>query len=162
MAFCVKCGTKMPDGAVFCPACGAPQQAQQVAATSPKNHRDLATALVLVGGVLGIVFALASLVMIPFMAGLMSYGWGMMGRYGGFGMMGYPRFGMFLGGMVVLWTGVGLVGAVLAIYSGLRLRQSYTKSTATIGIIGGVLLLVTFSWLPGLIVLAGSILAYIE
>ncbi len=163
MAFCVKCGAKMPDGATFCPSCGASQQqAQQVAAPQTRGHRELATALVLIGGVLGLVFALLSLVMISLFAGVVNFGLGFMGQYGGFGMMGFPRFGMFVGAMMLLWSGVGIVGALLAIYGGLKLRQDYGKGAATMGIIGGVLLLITFSWLPGLIVLAGSILAYVE
>jgi len=160
LAFCLKCGMKLPEGAAFCPSCGVPQQ--MVATSRAKDHSDLATALVLIGGVLGLLFALFSLVVIPFFARMMGYGLGMMGQYGGFGMMGYPRFGMLVGGMMMLWSGVGLVGALLAIYSGVKLRQTYAKSAATVGIVGGVLLLMTFSWLPGLIVLAGSILAYVE
>jgi len=34
MAFCAKCGNELPGGATFCPACGAPVQAQ-AAAPSP-------------------------------------------------------------------------------------------------------------------------------
>jgi hypothetical protein len=95
----------------------------------------------------------------------MNFAGGMMRGYGAFGMMGVPQFGMLFGvslAMVMLWFGVGFVGALLAIYSGVKLHQNYSKNCATIGIIGGVLLLITFSWLPGLIVLAAGFLAYAE
>ena len=93
---------------------------------------------------------------------MMIFGQRMMAEYGGFGVMGYPRFDPLFGGLMLLWSGAGLVGALLAVFSGVKLRRDYAKGSAIIGIIGGVLLLVTFSWLPGLIVLAGSILAYID
>jgi hypothetical protein len=122
----------------------------------------LASALVVIGGVLGLVFALVSLLVIPFFAGMMIFGQRLMAEYGGFGMIGYPRFGVLFGGLMFVWSGVGLAGALLATYSGFKLRRYYARGAAIIGIIGGVLLLVTFSWLPALMVLAGSILAYVE
>ncbi len=106
-----------------------------------------------------------SLAIISFFAGTMDFAGGMMRRYGAIGMMGIPQFGMLFGvslGLVMLWFGVGFVGALLAIFSGLKLHQNYSKNWAAMGIIGGVLLLITFSWIPGLIVLAGGILAYTE
>jgi len=160
LAFCVRCGAELPEGAVFCPACGATRQTQQATAGQPKTRLDLASALVIIGGILGLVFALVSMFMIQFFAGMMDFGFGMMGRRGGFWMMGYPQFGVFFSGIMLLWSALALVGAILAIYSGFKLRQN--KGSAIIGIIGGVLLLVTFSWIPGLLVLAGAILAYVE
>jgi hypothetical protein len=122
---------------------------------------------VLVGGTLGLGSSLFALMMIPFFAGTVNYdwmirGWSMMGRYGGYGMMGYPRLDLFFGGVMLLWTVFGLIGSIIALYSGLKLRSNYGKVSAAIGIIGGGLLLVAFSWLPALIVLAGSIMAYVE
>jgi hypothetical protein len=61
-----------------------------------------------------------------------------------------------------VWSLVALLGALLSIYSGLSLRRKYAKNITIIGIVGGVLLLVAFSWFPGLLVLAGAILAYVE
>lgn len=165
MPFCINCGAKLSEGARFCSSCGVSQQAGLVAVAQPKGHRSLAIALVLIGGVLGLVFALFSLAIISFFAGTMDFAGGMMRRYGAIGMMGIPQFGMLFGvslGLVMLWFGVGFVGALLAIFSGLKLHQNYSKNWATMGIIGGVLLLITFSWIPGLIVLAGGILAYTE
>jgi len=51
---------------------------------------------------------------------------------------------------------------LLSIFCGLKLRQEHTKNVSFIGSIGGVFLLLTFSWLPGLMVLAGSVLLYFE
>ncbi len=34
MAFCAKCGKEIPEGAAFCPSCGAPAQATAAAATA--------------------------------------------------------------------------------------------------------------------------------
>lgn len=92
---------------------------------------------------------------------MMNYGLGMMGRYdaGAFRMIGFPQV---FGGIILGWIVVAFVGSLLAIYSGFKLRQDYAKNTAILGIVGGVLLLITFSWFPGLVVLAGSILAYTE
>ena len=131
------------------------------------SHRELAMVLILIGGVLGLVFALVSLAMVPFMAGMLGYGYGMMWQYGGimdrYGMFGYPRFGLeIMAGVMFVWSLLALVGALLSIYSGLGLRRKYANNIAFIGIVGGVLLLVTFSWLPSLLVLAGSILAYFD
>jgi uncharacterized membrane protein len=41
MAFCNKCGAQIEDGATFCPACGAPQNAAQAApapVADPSDH----------------------------------------------------------------------------------------------------------------------------
>jgi len=108
-----------------------------------------------------------SLLMAPFVAGILGLGYGMIWRYGGmmnrYGMFGYPLFGMSIfAGVMFFWSLLELAGALLATYCGLRLRSGYAKNTAAIGIIGGVILLVTFSWLPGLLVLVGSVLAYAE
>jgi len=119
----------------------------------------------LIGGILGLVFAVVSLAMVPFMAGILGYGYGMVWQFGGFidryGMFGYPRVGIeIMTGVMFLWSLLALVGAFLSIYSAVRLGRERTRNIAFIGIVGGVLLLVTYSWVPSLMVLAGSILAY--
>jgi len=131
------------------------------------SHRKLASVLILIGGLLGLVFGVVSLAMVPFMAGILGYGYGMVWQFGGFidryGMFGYPRVGMgIMTGMMFLWSLLALVGAFLSIYSALRLGRERTRNIAFIGIVGGVLLLVTYSWVPSLMVLAGSILAYFD
>jgi len=131
------------------------------------SHKQLAVVLILIGGVLGLLFAMLSLAMVPFMGGMLGYGYRMMWQYGGimgrYGMFGYPRLGLeFMTGVMFVWSLVALLGALLSIYSGLKLRRKYAKNIALIGIVGGVLFLVAFSWFPGLLVLAGAILAYVE
>ena len=56
----------------------------------------------------------------------------------------------------------GLVGSVLSIYCGLKLRKKWGRNVAFIGLVGGFILLLTFSWLSSLLVLGGAILGYIE
>jgi hypothetical protein len=164
---CVKCGAKLPKYAAYCSTCGASQETRQAVVATTQNHRDLSIILVLAGGTLGSAFSLFALMMIPFFASTVNYdwmihGWSMMGRYSGYGMMGYPRLGLYFGGVMLLWALFGLIGGILALYSGLKLRSDYGKVSAAVGIIGSILLLITFSWLPGLIALAGSIIAYVE
>jgi hypothetical protein len=116
---------------------------------------------------LGLVFSFLSLVMVPAFVGVMNYDWmtnglGVLGRYGGYGMIGYPRISVFFGGVMLLWVLLGLAGSILAIYGGLKLTSDFSRASATIAIIGGALLLITFSWLPAVVVLAGSVLAYVR
>jgi hypothetical protein len=125
-------------------------------------------ALILLGGILGAVVAFVSFSMNPFMVGVLGYGYGVMWEYGGFmmgryGMFGYPQFesGMMPTVMAV-WSLMGLVGASLSMLCGLKLRQAHSKNVALIGSLGGVLLLLTFSWIPGLMVLAGCVMVYFD
>jgi predicted nucleic acid-binding Zn ribbon protein len=166
LSHCAKCGATLPEDAAYCPCCGASQEAQQVAVSQPQSHRNLSMILVLAGGILGLAFSIFSLAMVPLFVGIMNYHWmtnglGVLGRYGGYGMMGYPRIGVFFGGVMLLWILLGVTGSILTIYSGLKLGSDFSKASATIAIIGGALLLIAFSWLPALIVLAGSVLAYV-
>jgi hypothetical protein len=129
--------------------------------------KDLGTVLMLIGGIVGLIFASVSLAMVPFMARWMGYGYAMVWQYGGimvrYAMFGYPDFGLdMMSGVMFVWSLLGLAGALLSIYCGLKLRQRHVKKIAVIGIIGGIILLLTFSWLPAFSVLAGSIMMYIE
>ena len=132
------------------------------------SYTRLAEVLILLGGILGLVIALVSLTMVPFMAGVLGYSYGIMWQFGGmmmgtYGIFGYPQFGLaVMSGVMVVWSLLGLAGALLSIFCGLKLRQEHTKNVSFIGSIGGVFLLLTFSWLPGLMVLAGSVLLYFE
>ena len=115
---------------------------------------------------MGLVFAVCSLAMIPFMAGILYYGFGMIWQYGEmmgkYGMFGYPQVDLGIIAVVMLaWTMIMFVGAILSIYCSVRLRQDYAKNVAFFGIVGGILLLLTFSWLPALLVLVGSTIAYV-
>jgi hypothetical protein len=129
--------------------------------------KDLGIVLVLIGGIVGLIFASVSLAMVPFMASWMGYGYAIVWQYGGmmvrYAMFGYPDFGHeMMSSVMFVWSVLGLAGALLSIYCGLKLRQGYLWRIAVIGIMGGTLLLFTFSWLPGLSVLAGSVIACIE
>ena len=129
--------------------------------------KDLGVVLVLTGGIIGLIFAFLSLAMVPFMVGWMGYNYAIVWQYGGmmvrYAMFGYPDFGHeMMGSVMFVWSMLGLAGALLSIYCGLRLRQRYLWRVALIGIMGAFLLLLTFSWLPGLSVLAGSIITCIE
>jgi hypothetical protein len=123
--------------------------------------------MILLGGILGLVIALVSFSMVPFMAAVLGYGYGVMWEYGElmgrYGMFGYPQFELgMMPTVMVVWSLIGLVGASLSVLCGLKLRQDHNKNVALIGSIGSVLLLLTFSWLPGLMVLAGSVMVYFE
>jgi len=132
------------------------------------SYTRIAEVLILLGGILGLVIALVSLTMAPFMAGVLGYGYGIMWQFGGmmmgtYGIFGYPQFGLaVMSSVMVVWSLLGLTGAFFSIFCGLKLRKEHTKNVSFIGSIGGVFLLLTFSWLPGLMVLAGSVLLYFE
>lgn len=131
------------------------------------RHKDLASTLILLGGSLGFIFVLISLLMALFMAGMISYGYGTVLRYGvlisAFGMFGYPEFEpAYLTAVMAVWSLIGLVGTLLSIYCGIRLRKNEGGNVAFLGLVGGVLLLMAFSWLSSLLVLVGSILTYVE
>lgn len=105
--------------------------------------------------------------MVPVMAGMITYGYGTVWRYSAimstYGMFGYPEFEpVYLTTVMSMWNLVGLVGTLLSIYCGIKLRKKWVRNVTFIGLVGGVLLLLTFSWLSSLLVLTGSILACIE
>ena len=129
--------------------------------------RRVALILILIGGITGLLFAIVSLAMVPFMAGILGNDYGTIWQYGGlldrYGMVGYPQVGLeIVAEVMFLWSLIALVGGFLSVYSALRLARKFATDFAFIGIVGGVLLLVTFSWLPSLLVLAGSVLAYFD
>jgi len=131
------------------------------------SRYELAKVLILLGGLLGFIIALVSLIMLPLMAGILGYGYGIVWEYGGMMMgrymFGYPQFGLaMMPTVMAVWGLIGVIGALLSTLCGLKLRNEHSKNVALIGSIGGVLLLLTFSWLPGLMVLVGSILIYFE
>lgn len=120
------------------------------------------------GGILGLVISLISLSMVPFMASLLGYGYGVIWQYGGmmmgkYDLFGYPQFGLdIMPSVMTIWSLLGLVGGSLSVFCGLRMRRSHTSNMIFICAIGGVLLLLSFSWLPSLMVLAGSLLLHFE
>ena len=106
--------------------------------------------------------------MVPFMASLLGYGYGVIWHYGGmimgkYGLFGYPQFGLdIMPSVMTVWSLLGLVGGSLSVFCGLRLRRRHASNMIFICAIGGVLLLVSFSWLASLMVLAGSLLLNFE
>jgi hypothetical protein len=132
------------------------------------SYHRFAGVLILLGGILGLMIAAISLTMVPFMSGILGDGYGVMWQYGGimmgrYGLFGYPQFGLaIMPSVMAIWSFLGLVGALLSITCGLKLRRGCTRNVIFIGAIGGVLLLLSFSWLPGLMVLAGSVPVYFE
>lgn len=122
----------------------------------------------MVGGILGVLISVISLTLVPFMVGLLGYGYGVVWQYGGimmnkYYMFGYPQVGLdMMPSVMVLWSLLGLVGGVSSVFSALRLRRHYNSNTIFVGAIGGMLLLLSFSWLSSLMVLTGSLLLYFE
>jgi hypothetical protein len=106
--------------------------------------------------------------MVPFMANLLGYGYGVMWQFGGmmmdkYDLFGYPQFGLdMMPNVMTVWSLLGLVGGSLSIFCGLRLRRHPTRNMIFICAIGGVLLLLSFCWLPSLMVLVGSLLFHFE
>ena len=130
-------------------------------------HKDLAIFLILIGGILGLLFALVALALVLFIVGIVSYGYLMVSQYGvlmaRYGMFGYPEFGSSLMTEVMfVWGLLGLVGSVLSVYCGLALRRRWSRNVVFAGLVGGFILLLAFSWLSSLLVLGGAILGYIE
>jgi hypothetical protein len=104
--------------------------------------------------------------MIPSMMGMLGYEFEITWQYGEmmgkYGMFGYPQVDPEIIALIMLvWTMIMLVGATLSIYCGFRLRQDNAKNVGFFGLVGGLLLLLTFSWLPALLVLVGSALIYV-
>ena len=122
----------------------------------------------MLGGTLGLVISIISLTMVPFMADLLGYGYGVMWRYGGmmmsnYDLFGYPQFGLVLmPSVMVVWGLLGLFGGSLSVFCSLKLRRRLTSNLIFVSAIGGILLLLSFSWLPSLMVLAGSLLLHFE
>jgi hypothetical protein len=84
--------------------------------------------------------------------------WGyarLMERYG---MIGYPNLGLDLQSIMVVWSLMSLAGGCLASYAGLRAFRGCTGTGKVVASSGGVLLLLTFSWIPALTVMAGCLM----
>ena len=130
------------------------------------GYQRFAKVLVLFGGILGLVISVISLSMVPFLAGPLGYSYGAIWQYGGmmmgeYDLFGYPQFGLNMMSIVMtVWSFLGLIGGSLSVFSGLKLRRDYTHNMTFISAIGAALLLLSFSWLPGLMVLVGSLLLH--
>ena len=123
--------------------------------------RLLMTVMIILGGVLGLFFGMISFLSTSLMANIMSYGYATVWQYasmlGQLGMIGYPGLGVALHQIMVLWSILSLTGAILATYGGIRLARTLDPTAISLSFLGGILLLLAFSWLPAIIVIASSI-----
>ncbi|MCW3974662.1 MAG: zinc ribbon domain-containing protein [Candidatus Bathyarchaeota archaeon] len=158
MAFCIKCGKEIPEGAEFCPNCGT-----QIASTekSEKNeYLGIGGTLILIGGILAIIFSFFSIIGATYMSywGGMMGGWSrmphMMGRWGMPMIFGDWILGLAIGAIISIILGI------LAIYVYGKIRAGEVRSGGTIAIVIGIIMLVTMNWLPGFVTLIGGILCY--
>jgi len=72
MTFCMKWGAEIPEGAAFCPKCGA--QVSAKASVEKKDYSGTGGMLILIGGILSIIFSIIPILMGGF--------WGMFGIAG--------------------------------------------------------------------------------
>jgi len=154
MAFCVKCGAEIPEGAAFCPKCGTPVGA--AARVEKRDHSGIGGTLILVGGILALIFSIAPFIFM-----------GMWGRWtgwmGGMGpWMGNMPFNIarWMMGFIIAGAIISAVLGIVAIYAYQKVRAGKIKSGGTIAVVIGVLMLVTMNWVTGIITLVGGILCY--
>lgn len=150
MRFCAKCGEELPEGAEFCPKCGA-----RVAALVKAERKDYSGAggvLILIGGVLAIAFSIFFLTFTPFWRMMM----GMRGIWGGWPFP-WARFAVTFMAVRAL---VSIILGAVAIYAYNKARKGEFKGGGLIAIVTAVIMLITMSWLPGILTLIGGILCY--
>jgi hypothetical protein len=157
MAFCAKCGAKIPEGAGFCPQCGT--QVGVLGKPEKQDYSQVGGTLVLVGGILGVVSSVLPLAIIPLVSGMMR-GWMQIFRM--WGMQGVPFWPVleWVGWFTVARAAVGVVLGIIAIYAYTRIRAGQIKTGGTIATILGAIMLLTMGWLSGIITLVGGILCY--
>lgn len=118
----------------------------------------LAVTFVVVGGVLGFFFGAISFLSAPMMGNALGPGYvavlrfaSLLGRYG---LIGYPDLGLGLNQIMTFWSLVSLLGASLALFGGFTIARPLKSHAVLVALFGGILLLLTFSWLPALLVIA--------
>lgn len=151
MPFCAKCGEELPEGAEFCPKCGA--RVSALIKAERKDYSGAGSALILIGGVLAIILSLFFLTVMPFWGAMMR----MHGMWGGWPFPWAARFAitfMAVGALVSI-----ILGAV-AIYAYKKVRDGEPKGGGLMAIVTAVIMLVTMSWLPGILTLIGGVLCY--
>lgn len=126
------------------------------------SSRKIALQLIVLGGVIGLILAVISILSVSLMADVLGYGYVSVWQYaalmGRFGMIGYPEFGGDLNEIMLSWGIMSMVGALLAIYGGFRAVRSATRNSHLLAMIGGVLLLMSFSWIPAFMVIVGCLI----
>jgi len=109
----------------------------------------------LAGGLLAIVSSLLRLAYMPLIRGILSA----VARTSG-----VPFFvlGMWdwIMGLVLVGAVISVVLGILTVYAFMRVRKGDVKIGGTIGIVAGVILLVTGGALSGIIAIIGGILCY--
>ncbi|HXY82934.1 MAG TPA: hypothetical protein VEH56_04375 [Candidatus Saccharimonadales bacterium] len=120
-------------------------------------HRSAVT-LVIVGGVLGFFFGAISFLSAPMMGNALGPGYGVVLQFasllGRYGLIGYPELGIRLNEIMTFWSLISLTGATLALIGGYMGARSLKSRADLVALLGGILLLLTFSWLPALLVIA--------
>jgi predicted nucleic acid-binding Zn ribbon protein len=159
MAFCIKCGKEIPEGAEFCPNCGT--QIASAEKLEKSDYSGIGGTLILIGGILAIIFSFFSIIGATFM----SYWGGMMGGWSGMphmmGRWGMPMaFGGWILGLWAMGAIISIILGILAIYAYRKIRVGEIRSGGTIAIVLGIIMLVTMNWLAGFITLIGGILCY--
>jgi len=95
------------------------------------------------------------------MATTLGYGYVNVWQYasllGKYGMIGYPGLGVALYQIMVFWSVLSLAGAIVATCAGISVARSLSLKAILLSVLGGILLLLTFSWVPAFIVIAGSL-----
>lgn len=159
MTFCAKCGEELSKGAEFCSKCGT--QVGPLTKVEKTDYSGTGGMLLLVGGILAIVFSIFPLAFMSMWGGMMGGWMGNMGRWGGMdGGWNMPIMFGWIRGFMMIGAIISIVLGIVAIYAWQRVKRGEVKNGGTIAIIVGVLMLITMSWLPGIITLIGGILCY--
>ena len=126
------------------------------------NRVFVASSLMILGGFLGLFLATISFLSVPLMANVMKFSYATVWQYaslmGRYGMIGYPDFGVDLNEIMLPWSVLSLAGAFFATCGGLRIARRVTLTNELLVAAGAVLLLLTFSWIPALMVIAGCLI----
>ena len=117
--------------------------------------------MIICGGVLGLFFGIISFLSTPLMANTLGHGyvsvWQYASLFGKYGMIGYPGLGVALYQIMVYWSVLSLAGAISATCGGISVARSLSLKAILLSVLGGIALLLAFSWLPAFIVIAGSL-----
>lgn len=158
MAFCRNCGTELPEGANFCPGCGA--KAAVEVRTVKADYSGVGAALVLVGGILALASSVFPLLVMPFFL-FMRVKWSSMVGRGWEPGWSWPigLWNVFAGLMVVGFV-VAIIAGIVSIYAYTRVRTGEVKEGGLTALVMGAIMLITVNWLPGIITILGGALCY--
>ena len=158
MPFCSKCGAEVPVGAAFCPKCGT--QVVELPKPEKKNYTGVGSILVLAGGILCMISSILSVVVMPFIRGILTTALSRVTTNSGFPFLPVAILNWIMGFILIRAVLVVVLGIVV-IYAYIRLRTGDLKTGGTIAIVAGVLLFVSSGgFISGLLVLVGGIFCY--